>query len=250
MEKTNVVIPFGQSADNDEISISFSYPFQNHCLIIGQPGTGKSTLIEKTIKYVVNTYNESDVVVWTNFDIDYVDSISKKQIINLCEENQHYLDCEVYFIDKLYNEVNNRMKLLYHEGVSSYTQVDTMPLLIAVCDDFYPLRMIRDYECYHSTEVKLNDIVRMSHAVGVSLIIASQMPTCMSDSIRRLFNNRVALRSTRDIIVQTLEIHCAAIDERVNVEIERLVSSGKPGEFILFNDSNTDRLISGHVRWC
>lgn len=248
MKKSNVIIPFGRTENNDEISISFSYPSRNHCLVVGQPCSGKSTLIERVIEYVANTYDHTEVIIWTNFNIVFDDAFSKNQIVNVCGANQNHVECEISFIDKVYSEVENRIKLLHHKGVSSYVQVDTMPLMIAIYDDFFPLRFINDYECYYSTEAKLNDIVRMSHAVGVSLIFASQLPTCMSDSSRSLFNNRVALRSTRDIIVETLETNCATIDEKINIEIDRLVSSGKPGKFILFSESNTERLIAGHVR--
>lgn len=51
----------------------------------------------------------------------------------------------------------------------TYSRV-SLPLLVAVIDDFAVL----DYSDYsHSISEKINDIMRMSHAVAVTIICAS-----------------------------------------------------------------------------
>ena len=124
----------------------------------------------------------------------------------------------------------------------------SLPLLIVVIDELYPFD---SYECSHySLENMLENTMRMSHALGISLVCSSQLPITMIRgiplSVSHLFNIRIALRTRHDLIYESLSVNPSEISQSETEAIDRL-TCGKPGEFVFFNKHSDERILFGQV---
>ena len=127
----------------------------------------------------------------------------------------------------------------------SYSQVDSLPLLIAVIDDLFPL----DYsDRGRYTTDKLWHVLRMSHAVGISLICSCQLPLSrlngISAATEHLFNVRIVLRTFRDSIFEALDASPSTASVELKEAIDNL-SFGRPESFCIIIDMNQNRLSLG-----
>lgn len=243
-----IEIPFGVSYSGETVSIPLIFPHRNHCFIAGAPGSGKSTILKVIIDSVEREYDRTKVVVWTDyFNHNNVkclnDSVKEVQL----PENINPKDRMNALFERLYEEAQNRIQALSSNGISSFRQADSMPLLIAVIDDLYPF----DYSDRGRYVVdKLFSVLRMSHAAGISLICSSQLPISrvhgMTSTMADLFNIRIALRAFSDFIYEALGINPSDVSSEKRSAIDSL-SSGGPGDFLYYNRYETESLIVGRV---
>ena len=153
----------------------------------------------------------------------------------------------IALFDRLNEEAQNRLATISRNRVSSYSQVDSLLLLIAVIDDLFPL----DYsDRGRYTTDKLWHVLRMSHAVGISLICSCQLPLSrlngISAATEHLFNVRIVLRTFRDSIFEALDASPSTASVELKEAIDNL-SFGRPGEFLYYNRYESESFISGRV---
>ena len=131
-----VGIPFGISNEGNEISLSLPSEYKNHCYIMGGPGSGKSVLLKEIMDSFVKRYDESQVVVWTNLDYELIGQDSRGSVLKMYQSNTNYEVAMKYLFSRLSDEADRRREIMFRKGVGSYTEVDSLPLLIAIIDDF------------------------------------------------------------------------------------------------------------------
>lgn len=240
-----IEIPIGVSFDGTDISMSLFRIERNHCYITGSVGSGKSTLLKRIIDSLVKNYSKDQVVVWTNLDYERCESV-----IKVCQPQNNYEIASLHIFNQLYDEAQRRMEILSHKGVGETTNVNSLPLLVAVIDNF---SMFNFSDCcqFEFTAIKISDIMRMSHALGMIIICASQIPVSrfgtLSPVVDGLFNFRIALNSSRDFIIESLRIPSSEASAEVNAKIDSLLI-GKTGDFLIRNLYEPDVLLAGQVR--
>ena len=240
-------IPLGISADDKMVSIPVIFPHRNHCFITGAPGSGKSTLLKVIIDSIGEKYDKSQVAIWTDYFSHNYEKCPSDSIIEVCVPERGHEERMIALFDRLYEEAQNRLETISRIRVSSYSQVDSLPLLIAVIDDLFPL----DYsDRGRYTTDKLWHVLRMSHAVGISLICSCQLPLSrlngISAATEHLFNVRIVLRTFRDSIFEALDASPSTASVELKEAIDNL-SFGRPGEFLYYNRYESESFISGRV---
>lgn len=241
-----VGIPFGISNEGNEISLSLPSEYKNHCYIMGGPGSGKSVLLKEIMDSFVKRYDESQVVVWTNLDYELIGQDSRGSVLKMYQSNTNYEVAMKYLFSRLSDEADRRREIMFRKGAGSYTEVDSLPLLIAIIDDF----VMFDY-CTEIAE-KMNFIMRFANVLGITLICASQM------SIGRLcrylymgtelFNIRICLKSSRDKVLEAMDMPNGGASTEIDDKIDRLLY-GKTGDFLLYNLYGPGTLLEGHVKY-
>lgn len=240
-------IPLGISADDKMVSIPIIFPHRNHCFITGAPGSGKSTLLKVIIDSIGEKYDKSQFAIWTDYFSHNYEKCPSDSIIEVCVPERGHEERMIALFDRLYEEAQNRLETISRIRVSSYSQVDSLPLLIAVIDDLFPL----DYsDRGRYTTDKLWHVLRMSHAVGISLICSCQLPLSrlngISAATEHLFNVRIVLRTFRDSIFEALDASPSTASVELKEAIDNL-SFGRPGEFLYYNRYESESFISGRV---
>lgn len=101
-----------------------------------------------------------------------------------------------------------------------------------------------------NNDIKLWHVLRMSHAVGISLICSCQLPLSrlngISAATEHLFNVRIVLRTFRDSIFEALDASPSTASVELKEAIDNL-SFGRPGEFLYYNRYESESFISGRV---
>ena len=202
MSIQRIDIPFGVSVEDEVVSIPMILPHRNHCIIIGAPGSGKSTLLKVMIDSIGAKYDKSQVAIWTDYFSHNHEKCPSDSIIEVCIPGMRHEERMIALFDRLYEEVQNRLEIISQNRVSSYSHVDSLPLIIAVIDDLFPLEY-SDRGRY--TAEKLWGVLRMSHAVGISLICSCQLPLSelngVTSAMDDLFNIRIVLRPFQNNIM-------------------------------------------------
>lgn len=247
MNIQRIDIPFGISVEGERVSIPIVLPHRNHCVITGAPGSGKSTLLKVIIDSVGRKYDKSQVAIWTDYYSHNYEKCPSDSIIEVCMPGMRHEERMIALFDRLNEEAQNRLATISRNRVSSYSQVDSLPLLIAVIDDLFPL----DYsDRGRYTTDKLWHVLRMSHAVGISLICSCQLPLSrlngISAATEHLFNVRIVLRTFRDSIFEALDASPSTASVELKEAIDNL-SFGRPGEFLYYNRYESESFISGRV---
>lgn len=248
MNQNIIEIPFGTSIDNEKTAIQIHIPSRTHCMITGDPGSGKTTLVKAIIDSVVKNYDKSQVVVWTDFSLEQMEESQKESVVEVCPSGLSHIERQTVLINRLYEEAQNRIEIMSRERVCLFNRLDSLPLLIAVIDDFLPLTQ-SEYDPFFAE--KFENILRMSHVVGISLICTTQLPISrfrgVTQVMAAMFNVNIALRSSCEVIYETLSINPAEVSEKDKEAIER-VSSGKAGEFVFYNRYGSDAIVTGRIR--
>ena len=207
-------------------------------MITGRPGAGKSVLLDIIMDSVVKQYDPSRVMIWTNYDCGKMN----ESIIEVTPAEDREHAPESFFIGRLFEEAENRLRIMGSQKVSFFYQTDSLPLLIAVMDDFCPFDW--DTETYW----QFMAILHMSQEVGISMICASQRPISeiCGPSGADCFNMRIALPSSSERIYRTLDIYPGVATDNEKVAVEEL-AGGLFGDFILRDRYGENTLICGKV---
>lgn len=248
MNLNAIEIPIGTSRSGETISVQLTIPGRNHCFIVGGVGSGKSMLLKVIIDSVSRDYNTSQVIVWTDYYSHNYTKCMNASVLEVILPESNAEERTITLLERLYHEAQNRIQILQSTDLQLH-QIDSMPWLIAIIDDFYP------FDCYSDrgriAAERLSSILRMSHAIGISLICASQLPVsrlcCWSFPISDFFNLRIALRSSQNEIPEALGIDQSMISTEINKAIDNLSSSRRPGDFLFYNRYDRESLISGRV---
>lgn len=244
-----IEIPFGVSYDGDTVSIPLTASNRNHCFISGAPGSGKSTLLKVMIESIAGSSGQSPAVVWTDYFSVNHEKIRHDRILDVhLPMDLHPEERMRALSERLYEEAQNRIRILARENAPSYRSVASMPMIIAVIDD---LSSFDRSDSRDTAADRLLSVLRMSHAIGISLICSSQLPVSsvrgITPAIADLFNIRISLRAPYAYILEALDFHRSEATAE-EIEAMKRLSSGYPGDFVCHNRYHAGSFAAGHVK--
>jgi DNA segregation ATPase FtsK/SpoIIIE-like protein len=194
-------VPLGRKTGNELFRLRFSAEHDGvHGMVAGGTGSGKSELLTTLIASLALHYDPSIL----NFVlVDYkgggafkpfeklphcVDSITNLQTGG-AQRMFTAIDAELKRRQKLNADTNTKDIVEYRQqGLHSNGGLP-YPHLFIIIDEY--AEMIRDNEEFRN---KLDQITRVGRASGVSLILASQKPTGVTDQMRANIRFRICLR--------------------------------------------------------
>lgn len=208
-------IPFAIDKNNMPVYFEIGGNAPTHALIAGSTGSGKSVALHTLIMQIVRNYHPDDVEIWA---IDYkaVEFASYMdhrtphfRVIAHDTSNEFSLS----LIDLLYKEYEQRQRefLKYKvKNINQYRQVcgkHSMPRIIAVIDEFQLMtQAVQDYTGNVDYRTKLENILRLTRAMGISLILCSQTIASglsgLSDAARDQIGCRLCLKHDDDMEIR------------------------------------------------
>ncbi|GAA8769812.1 FtsK/SpoIIIE domain-containing protein [Helicobacter pylori] len=196
-----VSVPVGWDINHKEVCFEIGEA-QNHTLICGRSGSGKSNFLHVLIQNLAFYYAPNEVQL---FLLDYKEGVefnayAKEGIL----ENARLVSVAssvgfgVSFLSWLCKEMQERANLFKQSGVkdlSAYRKHGEMPRLIVVIDEFQVLFSDSATKEKERVEAYLNTILKKGRSYGVHLILATQTmrDADSNKSLMAQIANRIAL---------------------------------------------------------
>ena len=246
-----IEIPIGHDPEGKSVSLFFSNGARNHYYITGGPGSGKSYFLKAMVNSAVKKYDSSNLAIWGDFAPEDIEKSWHSLLDYICLPEQNHVEREISIIDRAYEEVQKRCQILAKENVSSYLQTNSFPFLLVIIDELRSLLFLDlDNEYGSDYTEKLMTVLRMSHAVGVSIICTSQLPIDrmrgFTGAMIDLFNVRIALEPRDNNIYEYLSVSPSELSREDN-EVIRYLSLLCPGDFVLVDRYGSRRACTGRV---
>ncbi len=196
-----VVVPVGWDINHKEVCFEIGKA-QNHTLICGRSGSGKSNLLHVLIQNLAFYYAPNEVQL---FLLDYKEGVEFNAYTNPNPlEHARLVSVEssvgfgISFLSWLCKEMQERASLFKQFGVKDlqdYRKHEEMPRLIVVIDEFQVLFSDNSTKGKESVERSLNTLLKKGRSYGVHLILATQTMrgTNISSSLKAQIANRIAL---------------------------------------------------------
>ncbi len=196
-----VSVPVGWDINHKEVCFEIGNA-QNHTLICGRNGSGKSNFLHVLIQNLAFYYNPDEVQL---FLLDYKEGVEFNAYTdpNILEHARlvsmaSSVGFGVSFLSWLCKEMQERANLFKQFNVkdlSDYRKHGEMPRLIVVIDEFQVLFSDNSTKGKESVERSLNTLLKKGRSYGVHLILATQTMhnIGISDSIKAQIANRIAL---------------------------------------------------------
>lgn len=194
---------------------------QNHTLICGRSGSGKSNFLHVLIQNLAFYYDPDEVQL---FLLDYKEGVEFNAYTepNILEHARlvsvaSSVGFGVSFLRWLCDEIKKRSELFKQFNVkdlSDYRKHDKMPRLIVVIDEF---QVLFSDKSKGSVERSLNTLLKKGRSYGVHLVLATQTMRGgeIDSSIKAQIANRIALPMDADDSTKIL-------DNDVACEIQKL----------------------------
>lgn len=214
MDQKVVGIPFGISSNGEVASIPLLFPHRNYCIITGAPGSGKSTLLKVIINSIGEKYDKSQVSIWTDYFSRNYEKCPSDSIIEVCEPGMGHEERMIAIFDRLYEEAQNRLETISRNRVSSYSQVDSLPLLIAVIDDLFPL----DYKAIKRIARDCNDKVLLEHGIDENPVL---FPSFSCHILRHTFATRLCEAGVNLKVIQDILGH-VDVSTTMNIYVDAM----------------------------
>lgn len=245
MSLKRIEIPFGISNEGKSVSIPVGSTGRNHCFITGSCGVGKSTLLMVIIDSIERNCDRTEAVVWTDFfNRNYI-KCPYDSIMEVRTQGMNHRERMISLFNSLYEEAEKRESLLNRNGVRDYNKVESMPLIIAIIDNFRLFDLF-DYEMKN-----FEDTLRISHVVGISVVCTSQSTIsqiCASKGyFDYFFNVRIALHTCPDYIFDTLDLKPSIASPELIEDINDLSSCRERGKFLYHNRFAPKTFVAGRV---
>ena len=193
-----LIVPIGYTYEG---LITLDMSSDSHCnlLVGGNPGTGKSTLINGIISSIIQNYTPEQVKL-VLFDL--------KQGPELGEwENYPHVWHTVFdpmtkkldhVLQEIEKRVRSRMRTFKKVGVKKIAKynelpdVEPMPYILLIIDEFAELHDKAGDE----SEQRIKSLLQIGRAAGLRAILATQRPTVdnISGSIKALCTDRICFR--------------------------------------------------------
>ncbi len=175
---------------------------QNHTLICGRSGSGKSNFLHVLIQNLAFYYAPNEIQL---FLLDYKEEVEFNAYTepNILEHARlvsvaSSVGYGMSFLSWLCKEMQERANLFKQFNVkdlSDYRKHDEMPRLIVVIDEFQVLFSDNSSKGKESVDQSLNTLLKKGRSYGVHLILATQTMrgTDINRSIMAQIANRIAL---------------------------------------------------------
>ncbi|GAA8482749.1 hypothetical protein KKKH38_02200 [Helicobacter pylori] len=195
-----VSVPMGWDINHKEVCFEIGGA-QNHTLICGRSGSGKSNFLHVLIQNLAFYYAPNEVQL---FLLDYKEGVEFNAYTNpTILEHARLVSVAssvgfgVSFLSWLCKEMQERANLfkqLNVKDLSDYRKHGEMPRLIVVIDEFQVLFSDNSTKGKESVDQSLNTLLKKGRSYGVHLILATQ--TMCGSGITSLMSqiaNRIAL---------------------------------------------------------
>ncbi|GAA7705179.1 FtsK/SpoIIIE domain-containing protein [Helicobacter pylori] len=196
-----VSVPVGWDINHKEVRFEIGEA-QNHTLICGRSGSGKSNFLHVLIQNLAFYYAPNEVQL---FLLDYKEGVEFNAYTdpNILEHARlvsvaSSVGYGMSFLSWLCKEMQERANLFKQFNVkdlSDYRKHGEMPRLIVVIDEFQVLFSDNSSKGKESVEQSLNTLLKKGRSYGVHLILATQTMrgTDINRSIMAQIANRIAL---------------------------------------------------------
>ncbi len=205
-----VVVPVGWDINHKEVCFEIGNA-QNHTLICGRSGSGKSNFLHVLIQNLAFYYNPDEVQL---FLLDYKEGVEFNAYTDPILEHARLVSVAssvgfgMSFLSWLCDEMkirSDRFKQFNVKDLSDYRKHDEMPRLIVVVDEFQVL--FSDNKSTKAVEGHLNTLLKKGRSYGVHLVLATQTMRGgeIDSSIKAQIANRIALPMDADDSTKILD---------------------------------------------
>ncbi|WP_100984460.1 FtsK/SpoIIIE domain-containing protein [Helicobacter pylori] len=196
--QSKVSVPMGWDINHKEVCFEIGST-QNHTLICGHSGSGKSNFLHVLIQNLAFYYAPNEVQL---FLLDYKEGVEFNAYTDPILEHARLVSVAssvgygMSFLSWLCKEMQKRAELFKQFNVkdlSDYRKHEKMPRLIVVIDEFQVL--FSDNKSTKAVEGHLNTLLKKGRSYGVHLVLATQTMrgTDINPSFKAQIANRIAL---------------------------------------------------------
>ncbi len=205
-----VSVPVGWDINHKEVCFEIGEA-QNHTLICGRSGSGKSNFLHVLIQNLAFYYDPDEVQL---FLLDYKEGVEFNAYTDPILEHARLVSVAssvgfgVSFLSWPCDEMKIRSELFKQFNVkdlSDYRKHEKMPRLIVVIDEFQVL--FSDNKSTKAVEGHLNTLLKKGRSYGVHLVLATQT-MCggeIDSSFKAQIANRIALPMDADDSAKILD---------------------------------------------
>lgn len=207
-----VSVPVGWDINHKEVCFEIGEA-QNHTLICGRSGSGKSNFLHVLIQNLAFYYDPDEVQL---FLLDYKEGVEFNAYTDPILEHARLVSVAssvgfgVSFLSWLCKEMQKRAELFKQFNVkdlSDYRKHEKMPRLIVVIDEFQVLFSDNSTKGKGSVERSLNTLLKKGRSYGVHLVLATQTMRGgeIDSSFKAQVANRIALPMDADDSAKILD---------------------------------------------
>ena len=198
----DISIPFGMSEDNQIETLKLTQRYgQNAALIIGNPGTGKSVLLQTLILNASKKYSSDELNMYLiDFSGTELNRYHKlphvKEIVSEVTR-----DRGVSVLDALYLESFKRIELCRTYGANSILELKinnpslNIPFLLLIVDEFETLFNGENDIIGQRAEVTIYDLIIKCRKLGIFLILSTQRLLLTPPLLKEYIANRIVFAS-------------------------------------------------------
>ncbi len=207
-----VSVPVGWDINHKEVCFEIGEA-QNHTLICGRSGSGKSNFLHVLIQNLAFYYDPDEVQL---FLLDYKERVEFNAYTNPILEHARLVSVAsslgfgMSFLSWLCDEMKIRSELFKQFNVkdlSDYRKHGEMPRLIVVVDEFQVLFSDNSTKEKESVDQSLNTLLKKGRSYGVHLVLATQTMRGgeIDSNIKAQIANRIALPMDEDDSAKILD---------------------------------------------
>ncbi|GAA6842675.1 hypothetical protein CHA185_11870 [Helicobacter pylori] len=208
-----VSVPVGWDINHKEVCFEIGGA-QNHTLICGRSGSGKSNFLHVLIQNLAFYYDPDEVQL---FLLDYKEGVEFNAYTepNILEHARlvsvaSSVGFGMSFLSWLCKEMQERANLFKQFNVkdlSDYRKHEKMPRLIVVVDEFQVLFSDKSTQVKGSVERSLDTLLKKGRSYGVHLVLATQTMHggAIDSNIKAQIANRIALPMDADDSTKILD---------------------------------------------
>ncbi|EQD95061.1 ATP-binding protein [Helicobacter pylori PZ5080] len=196
--QSKVSVPVGWDINHKEVCFEIGNE-QNHTLICGRSGSGKSNFLHVLIQNLAFYYDPDEVQL---FLLDYKEGVEFNAYTDPILEHARLVSVAssvgygMSFLSWLCDEMQkraDRFKQFKVKDLSDYRKHEKMPRLIVVIDEFQVL--FSDNKSTKAVEGHLNTLLKKGRSYGVHLVLATQTMRGgeIDSSFKAQIANRIAL---------------------------------------------------------
>ncbi len=208
-----VVVPVGWDINHKEVCFEIGEA-QNHTLICGRSGSGKSNFLHVLIQNLAFYYDPDEVQL---FLLDYKEGVEfnayvadpaleHARLVSVASSVSYGITFLKWLCDEMQKRAD-RFKQFNVKDLSDYRKHEKMPRLIVVIDEFQVLFSDNSTKGKESVERSLNTLLKKGRSYGVHLVLATQTMrgTDINPSFKAQIANRIALPMDADDSAKILD---------------------------------------------
>ena len=233
----------GQSYVEPTADVSLGSAMDNHIIIVGHPGSGKTYLLSTLVMRLTNLYNPDELHLSL---LDFKLGVGFKSFGELPHAKVVALDSDrelgLSALSQVDAEITRRGRLFREAGVENVAEYrnttgKALPRWVVLMDEWTELVYLDD-DITRKCQTAIDRIVRLGRAFGIHLVLASQSfpSSVLPSSLMEMLTIRILLRCGNDDYYRLIN------DNDTKTFITNV---SKPGDFLMFTSTNhTKKWIS------